>query len=299
MEVLLSMNRYKKILNARSFQYLAIAVFAVAYAMVCEIFVFPNHFAPSGVNGIATMVQYLFDFQVGYLSLIINIPMLVAAFFVLRKSYAIRTLVFVIVFSATLILTGQLDLSGIVYEATDTGGALLAAIAGGLFHGALYSFSVRMGGSTGGTDVMGAFINHKYPEYDTVWVIFLLNVVVAVISFFVYGMDYQPVILCAVYVFVSSRVSDSILKGARAAAKFEVITNRPEELSRELIETLHHGCTVLPAKGAYTNTEHAMLVCVVNRRQVVDFERIIRKYENTFAYISTVNGTLGEFRHVK
>ncbi len=295
----MNLRRFRNLQDAAWFQYIAIVLFAVAYAMVCEIFVFPNHFAPSGVNGIATMVQYLFDFEVGYLSLIINIPMLIAAYFVLQKSYAVRTLVFVVVFSLTLIVTGQLDLSGVVYEAHDTGGALLAAIAGGLFNGALYSFSVRMGGSTGGTDVVGAFINHKYPEYDTVWVIFLLNVVVAVISFFVYGMDYQPVILCAVYVFVSSRVSEAIIKGARAAAKFEVVTNRPEELSRELIDTLRHGCTIIPVKGAYTHAEHSMLVCVVNRRQVVDFERIIRKYDNTFAYISTVNGTIGAFRHVK
>lgn len=288
-----------KLLNARTVQYLSIVLFAVAYALVCEIFVFPNDFAPAGVNGLATMVQYLFHFQVGYLSLIINLPMLAVAFFVLNRPYAFRTLVFVLVFSLTLILVEQFDLSGIVYQATDTGGALLAAIAGGLFNGALYSLSVRMGGSTGGTDVIAAFINHKYPEYDTVWIIFALNVVVAITSFFVYGMNYQPVILCAVYVFVTSRVSDAILKGAKAAAKFEVITTQPEELSRELLETLKHGCTVLPAKGAYTHSDRAMLVCVVNRRQIVDFERIIRKYDKTFAYISTVNGTIGAFSHVK
>ncbi len=42
-----------------------------------------------------------------------------------------------------------------------------------------------------------------------------------------------------------------------------------------------------------------MLVCVINRRQIVDFERIIRKYDNTFAYISTVNGIVGNFKKIK
>ena len=91
----MNLRRFRNLQDAAWFQYIAIVLFAVAYAMVCEIFVFPNHFAPSGVNGIATMVQYLFDFEVGYLSLIINIPMLIAAYFVLQKSYAVRTLVFV------------------------------------------------------------------------------------------------------------------------------------------------------------------------------------------------------------
>ena len=73
----------------------------------------------------------------------------------------------------------------------------------------------------------------------------------------------------------------------------------PEELSRELMQSLHHGCTVIPARGMYSNTERAMLICVVNRRQVVEFERIIKKYEGTFAYISTVNGTVGQFDYRK
>lgn len=295
------MSLIRKFGNTRVFRYLAIALFAVAYALIYEIFVFPNSFAPAGINGIVTMIQYLFRFKVGYLSLIINLPMLAVAWFVLDRSYALRTLTFTLIFSGTLLISERLGIaeSGIIFEATDTGGRLLAAIAAGLFNGFLYSMSVRMGGSTGGTDVVGEFIHHARPEYNTVWVIFTINAIVAVASFFVYDLKYEPVILCAVYIFVNSRTSDSIFKGNRAAAKFEVITTQPEQLSHELITTLRHGCTVIRAEGMYTHSNRAMLVCVINRRQVVDFERIIRKYDNTFAYISTVNGIVGNFKKIK
>lgn len=295
------MSLIRKFGNTRVFRYLAIALFAVAYALIYEIFVFPNSFAPAGINGIVTMIQYLFRFKVGYLSLIINLPMLAVAWFVLDRSYALRTLTFTLIFSGTLLVSERLGIaeSGIIFEATDTGGRLLAAIAAGLFNGFLYSMSVRMGGSTGGTDVVGEFIHHARPEYNTVWVIFTINAIVAVSSFFVYDLKYEPVILCAVYIFVNSRTSDAIFKGNRAAAKFEVITTQPEQLSHELITTLRHGSTVIRAEGMYTHSNRAMLVCVINRRQVVDFERIIRKYDNTFAYISTVNGIVGNFKKIK
>lgn len=295
------MSLIRKFGNTRVFRYLAIALFAVAYALIYEIFVFPNSFAPAGINGIVTMIQYLFRFKVGYLSLIINLPMLAVAWFVLDRSYALRTLTFTLIFSGTLLVSERLGIaeSGIIFEATDTGGRLLAAIAAGLFNGFLYSMSVRMGGSTGGTDVVGEFIHHARPEYNTVWVIFTINAIVAVASFFVYDLKYEPVILCAVYIFVNSRTSDAIFKGNRAAAKFEVITTQPEQLSHELITTLRHGCTVIRAEGMYTHSNRAMLVCVINRRQVVDFERIIRKYDNTFAYISTVKGIVGNFKKIK
>ena len=295
------MSLIRKFGNTRVFRYLAIALFAAAYALIYEIFVFPNSFAPAGINGIVTMIQYLFRFKVGYLSLIINLPMLAVAWFVLDRSYALRTLTFTLIFSGTRLVSERRGIaeSGIIFEATDTGGRLLAAIAAGLFNGFLYSMSVRMGGATGGTDVVGEFIHHARPEYNTVWVIFTINAIVAVASFFVYDLKYEPVILCAVYIFVNSRTSDAIFKGNRAAAKFEVITTQPEQLSHELITTLRHGCTVIRAEGMYTHSNRAMLVCVINRRQVVDFERIIRKYDNTFAYISTVNGIVGNFKKIK
>ena len=280
-------------------QYAFMCVNAVLTALSYELFIFPNDFAPAGLNGFATLLYEVFGWNVGVVSLIFNVPLLITSFLVLGRRYTARTLTFTMVFSATLVVVGWFDVTPIVYQATDIGGKILAAIAAGLINGALFSWAIKSGGSTGGTDVMGAFINHKYPEYNLVWAIFFLNVLVAGAAFFVYDLSYEPVILCALYVFICGKVSDSILKGARTAAKFEVITAHPEELSRELMETLRHGCTVISAKGMYTGTDKYIIVCVVNPRQVVEFEQIVRKYENTFAYISTVNGTVGVFHRVK
>ena len=282
-------------------QYSVTVILAVASALTYEIFVFPNDFAPAGMNGLATMVQYLFHVDVGFMALLINIPMLIAAFFIVKRRYTMRTLTFVVAFSVSNILFQQLDLSNtaIVFDAVDGGGAILAAVAGGFFYGVFYSVAMRMGGSTGGVDIIAALINHKKPAYDTMWVIFALNTVIAILSFFVYGMNYQAVILCIIYNLVCSWVSDSLIKGARTAAKFEVVTTHAEALSKELMEALHHGCTVIPAKGMYSGLDKEILICVVNRRQVVEFERIVRKYDGTFAYISTVNGTVGQFDYRK
>ena len=72
---------------------------AVLMALNYQIFILQNSFAPSGINGLATMIQYLFDFSVGYFSLIINVPLaIICALFVDRK-FAIRTMVFVLAFS--------------------------------------------------------------------------------------------------------------------------------------------------------------------------------------------------------
>lgn len=293
------MNRIRMILKSKIVQYILLCVIAILSAISYEIFVSPNGFAPAGVNGIATMVQYKLNFSLGYMSLLINVPMLAVAAFILDRSYAFRTLTFVVVFSVSVVVLQEMGIEAIVFHGADGGSRLMAAIAAGFFTGLFYSLSIRLGGSTGGTDIVGAFIHHKYPEYDTVGIIFSLNASVAVISFFVYGFQYQPVILCIVYSFVCSRVSDGILKGTRSAARFEVVTPYGEELSKELMEKLHHGVTMLPAKGMYSHADYSVLICIVNRRQVVEFEKILLQYDNTFASLSTANGIIGRFKHVK
>ena len=199
-------------------------------------------------------------------------------------------------FSGATLLLGQLDLSGIAYDSGSS--AILGPVAAGVINGAVYGLTIRQNGSTGGTDIVAAWVRKKHPEASLVWLIFLLNAAVAVLSFFVYGYQFEPVILCLIYCYLSSSISDAILKGGKAAMKFEVITREPEELSHQLMEQLHHGVTVLQAEGMYSETPRYLLICVVNRHQVVQFQEVLTRFPGTFAYVSGVNETLGNFKHI-
>jgi uncharacterized membrane-anchored protein YitT (DUF2179 family) len=273
--------------------YCIVAVLALCTALNYQLFVFPNAFAPAGVSGLATMIQYLFHISVGYLSLLINLPLILLAWKKLDPDYARKTLLFVLVFSGSTLVMNQMDLSFITYHTGYSG--LLGPVAAGIITGAVYGCVIRQNGSTGGTDIVAAWVHKVHPEVSLVWVIFALNAFVAALSFFVYGYQFEPVILCLTYSYLTSRISDGILKGHKTALKFEVVTQHADELSARLLQELHHGVTVLPAQGMYSETPKALLICVVNRRQVVRFQEILSEFPDTFAYISIVNETMGKF----
>ena len=90
-------------LKSRGFRslitYISVIAIAVILAFNYQLFIVENGFAPAGINGIATMVQYKTGFSIGYMSLIINIPLCVAAFFLIDKKFAKRSLVFCITYS--------------------------------------------------------------------------------------------------------------------------------------------------------------------------------------------------------
>ena len=272
-----------------AFEYIAIAALAVIMALNYEIFVFKNAFAPAGINGIATMVQYLFDFSVGYMSLLINIPLSLLAFFYVDKKFALKSGVFTIVFSLALLLLKRADLSSLVYHTANGTSTILAPVAAGTVNGAIYGAAVKLGGSTGGTDIIAACIRVKMPYFSFARVTFVLNAIVAGASFFVYDFNFEPVIMCIIFNFIASNICDYIVKGGLGALKFEVITSHAEEMSAELMKKLHHGVTVINAEGMYTHSGKQVIICVINKHQIVDFQSIVRSYPDTFAYVSSVS----------
>ena len=277
--------------------YLIFIFLAALSALSYQLFIFPNSFAPAGFNGIATMIQHIFGINVGYLSLIFNIPLIIAVFILVNRDFAVNTLVYILTFSGTLIVLERVDLSKFMYQ-TDTGtSTILGPLVAGILGGGILGVAFMMNCCSGGTELVAALI-HKYkPSYDFVWVTFVLNAAVAVISFFVYGFKFEPVILCIVYCYSQRVVSDKMLRGNREAIRFEIVTDYPEEISKEVIETLGHSATLINAEGCYTHNKKNMLVCVVNKHQLVQMKQILAKYPDTFANVSTVSYTIGRFRY--
>ena len=67
------------------FQFVVVVLLGVLLAFNYILFINPNNFAPAGINGIAVMIQYKLNFSVGYMSLIINVPLCIFAFFFIEK----------------------------------------------------------------------------------------------------------------------------------------------------------------------------------------------------------------------
>lgn len=278
--------------------YLTIVGIALVCALNYELFVFPNRFAPSGLNGICTMLQYLFHINMGYLSLIINIPLALVVYRFVSKPLAVRSMVYVLAFSTALLLFERVDLSAIAYETDNGTSKILGPLVAGVIYGACYATLVRASAYSGGTDFVAALIHKHHPEKSVISLIFALNVVVALCSFFVYGYKMEPVILCILYSFTSSTVTERLTQTNRSAIRFEIITNYPTEISDAIIKQLHHSATLVPGKGMYLGKETNILICIVNRTQAVTLSNIVKQYPHTFAVVSQVGQVVGNFKHL-
>ena len=282
----------------KTLTYIVITLIAVVAAFNYQIFVFPNSFAPAGLNGICTMTQYTCGISVGYLSLIINVPLALLVYIKISKPLAVRSMVYIVVFSVTLLVLDRIDLSAMYYVTENGTSAILGPLVAGIIWGSCYSLLVQCSAYSGGTDFIAALIHKRKPNQNLFFLIFTLNALVAGISFFVYDYKIEPVILCILYSFVGSTVTDKLTKNGRSAVCFEIITDYPKEISDEIIQKLNHSTTLIPAKGMYSGRETNMLVCVVNKTQVAAITAIVRKYPNTFAIMDPVSEVMGNFKRM-
>ena len=94
-------------------------------------------------------------------------------------------------------------------------------------------------------------------------------------------------------------MGNKVLQGSKSALKFEIVTQHPKELSDELMQSLNRGVTLLPAEGGYTHQQKSLVICIVNKHQIADIQSIISKYPGSFAYITSVSETLGNFVKIK
>ena len=273
--------------------YLFILGVALVYALSYHLFVFPNNFAPAGLSGICTMIQYVFGINVGYLSLLINVPLAIWVYFSVSKPLALRSMIFVVVFSIALVVLDYVDLSSFAYSGESS--KILGPLVAGIINGACNSQLLKASAYTGGTDFVAALIHKNHPEKSIFGLIFAMNAIVAVTSYFVYDYKMEPVILCILYSFAASTLTERVTKSGRTAIRCEIITDRPQEISDAIIGKLRHSATLIPAKGMYSGKETNVLICVVNKTQVAALSAIIRSFPNTFAVFSQANEVMGNF----
>ncbi len=276
--------------------YIMVLVIALIMALNYELFVFPNRFAPAGVNGIFTMIQELLDFQLSYSSIILNVPLAIVVFFVIKRSFAMRSLVYCLAFSGFLILFDAIDLSQFKYDTQVS--TLLGPAVAGMITGFLGYYMHRIGACYGGTEFIAKLIHKKNPAANFFTVIFSLNITVAIASYFVYDFQIEPVLLCIIYSYFSSNIRDHMNRKHKSALRCEIITDEPEKLSRDICETLHHGVTSMDCKGMFTGEKRSILMCIVNPAQLTELTKLLENYPNSFVTVSHVNGVMGNFKHL-
>ena len=296
--------------------YLLLVILAFSRSMVTYVFIISNGFAPGGVGGISSILYNAIlpsnpelastVFDPGITTLIINIPLLVIAFIFLNKRFAFNTMLVVGIYSGFMYMFGAVDFPK--FLAADNGMLLMASLAGGALNGIVFGLMLRDNMSMGGTDIIGKLIYKHNPGMETHWIIFSLDFMIAIASGTLGILKLQkgisasegltlvltPIIFSIISMMVQSQIADQITAGLQSSLVFNIISDRPEEIAKELTTKLHRGVTISHGIGYYTGKEHEVLTCVTSKRQLNKVKDIIAETDpKAFTFITKAHEVRG------
>jgi len=248
------------------------------------LFLVPNSIAPGGLTGVATILNHLAGLPVGLTSLVMNIPLFILSYKSMGRRFAAASLFAMVLFSLVI------DIFKIEPLTQDI---LLGSVFGGALLGIGLGFIFRGNATTGGTDMLAKLIHEKFQVLSIASILLALDfVVVAAAGVFIGAHHALYALIC---IFVSAKVIDAVLIGFESVKACYIITCAEDKITNRLMNELGRGVTHLMAKGAYTNTERPVILCVVQAREMVRVKEIVRQEDGTaFLFITGAHEALGE-----
>lgn len=279
---------------------LLLSSFLVSFA--AHALIAPNEFTIGGISGIAILLSVATSgkIQQSIVLFVINLPLVILSFFFVKKKFAVLSAANIVLQTLWLVLLEN-AFPNFKIEFAANGEKIFAALAGGICIGAAIALAFKVGGSTGGADILAVMIQRRFAANSIASMLFIINCVIIGSSIFVFYDDTQalaynllPIMMSAFESYIESKTNESMTNGFHSAVEFRIITSKPEEMSRALMHELSRGVTAIPATGMYTQANLSMLLCVVSRRQVAALKRVVKSVDpDSFAVMSKVSQVLG------
>jgi len=263
-----------------------IAVGCLLYALAYNLFLDPFKISPGGVSGLAMVIGHLTGFPAGVAIILMNIPLIILAYLRMGAGFILNTAI------ATLLSSTLIDLTAWMPSPVDD--PLLAAVCGGVLIGAGLGFIMRMGATTGGTDIVSRLVQAARPHLKMGQVVMIVDGVIICLSAAVFR-DFSLAVYALIGLALCGKVMDSILYGFDFATLTYIISDRPYEIGKALQEQLERGVTYLEGQGGYTMKPKEVIVCAVKRGQVAALRNIIDTMDpNAFLIVTDGHQIFGD-----
>lgn len=263
----------------------------ILIAIAVTVFFEPEGLVTGGVSGIAIIVSEVskilinFNIPLWATTLILNIPLFLLSFKILGKNFLGKTIFSTAFFTLALSIAEHIP----VFE-TDL---IISAIMGSVLSGIGAGLVFKCRATTGGTDLAASII-HKYFKHVSIpKILFAIDSVILAVGFIVFGAN--PTFHAILAVYITSKVTDTVLEGFDFAKAAFIISDKSEEIGQKIMEETERGATFLNAQGVYTGKEKKVLLVIMNTKEIVITKDLVKRIDPAaFIFVSDVREVLGE-----
>lgn len=252
-------------------------------------FMVPNHFLDGGVTGISILLNEIFHIPISFLLIVLNIPFLYVGYKKIGKTFAVQTLIAVILLAA---LMHFVDIP----EAF-TKDRILIAIFGGFLIGLGIGLVIKGGAVIDGLEVIADYTNKK-SGFTTSEVILLVN------SFIMMGAAFEFGIETAMYsiltYFTAMKTSDYVVDGFEEYTALTTISREHEAVKSLIVNEFGKAISVYKGERGYLPGSYEIhqdcdiVMTIVTRLEVHRLKQAISEVDPTaFFYVQSIKEVKG------
>ena len=274
-------NRGKRILREAKAVFLMSLMITIE-ALAVTLLYTPAGVVTGGVTGIGMLISYATNGAVPnwVFVTVANIPLLILAFRYLHIRFTVYTRLMTVLFAAELALFGNLRFPAL-FDMSEPAWRVVSVIFGAVTMGVAGGMIVRLGGSTGGMDIVSLLLNRKY-SISMGTISMSLNVVIALALGVVkaigagsYRVGVESAALSFIALFVTSIAFNNIILGINRTKTLFTISDKWDEIAPDVLNKMHRGVTYIPCRGAYTNQEKTLVYILTKTIELASIRRIV------------------------
>ena len=253
-----------------------IATGCILCAIAINGILIPQHFATSGITGLALVVhRKIPSVNLGLIYFLINIPLFALAWMAVGRRFFFYSLIGMATLSLSVVFINfpiHLD------------DRLLNALWGGLISGAGVGITLRSSGSQGGIDILSVMLLKRF-SIGIGNTILAVNIIVLLLVALAYSLE--AVLYTLIVIYVSTRVASLVITGFSQRKAVIIISPHWQKISQEILKDIRRGVTIIKGEGGYTGQEEKILYTVVSIREVGSLKRLVQHIDpNAFVVIS-------------
>lgn len=251
-------------------------------------FALQANFPVAGFSGIAIIMYHLLGIPVGIGTIILNIPVSIFCYKFLGRTFFLKSLKSMLISSVLMDYVAPLFP---VYE----GSRLLAALCMGVLCGIGYALIFMRGSSTGGQDFISVAIKKVKPHMSLGVITAVLDGATIVLGSILVFKDVDGLIYGVIVTYLLASIMDKILYGIDEGKMTLIVTEKGEELAKQIDAYSGRGSTILHGTGSYSKQKKDVIMCACNNKQMYTIKKMVHSIDpQAFTIIMESNEVVGE-----
>lgn len=146
---------------------------------------------------------------------------------------------------------------------------------------------LKTNSSTGGSDLISYLTKQYKPTARSGEIIIIFDIIVVTLNMVVFK-EIEIGLYSAIDIFLMGKIIDIVFEGVDFTKLMFIISDKSQEISKEIEEKIPRGTTGIYGKGMYTNKDKLILMCAASRRDVSKIKLITRKID-PYSFIIITN----------